>query len=107
MGVGLLAQRHQERHIIDAGRQVGENTAHPLAPLSMLPERKRALHQFARCARRGLDISPKSNFWPCRRSGSGLSSNVSVWLTPPFMRSWVTRRDLARWCSPPLSSGRG
>ena len=34
---------------------------------------------------------PGSKVWPCRFSSSGLWSNVSIWLTPPFMNNWMIR----------------
>src|SRR5688500_8068038 len=41
---------------------------------------------------------PGSNFCPCNSASRGLWSKVSIGLTPPFMKSWMTRLALGAKC---------
>jgi hypothetical protein len=57
--VRLRRQGHQERQVVDAAGDLGEDAADPSARLAVTLERERALHHLAGCARGRLDVAPR------------------------------------------------
>ena len=87
MNVRFRDHRRQERDIVDAGRQVRQQTADPLAALAKLPPFPGARHHGARLALKELDLAAGIELLAVSLAEGGLKSNVSHWLAAPDMKS--------------------